>query len=94
MAKYHSPYATEMSADASSFRLGAVLLQMQPSGERRPVAFASRSLNEIEQCYSQNKKEALATTWAIQRFDKFVHGINFDIETDHLSLISLLGKID
>ncbi|XP_075547626.1 uncharacterized protein LOC142582106 [Dermacentor variabilis] len=49
MAKYHPSYATTVSADASSFGLGAVLLQTQPSGERRPVAFASRSMTKTEQ---------------------------------------------
>lgn len=94
MAKYHPSYATTVSADASSFGLGAVLLQTQPSGERRPVAFASRSMTSTEQRYSQTEKEALATTWAIQRFDEFVRGITFDVETDHLPLLSLLGKME
>nr|XP_037270742.1 uncharacterized protein K02A2.6-like [Rhipicephalus microplus] len=94
MAKYHPSYATTVSADASSFGLGAVLLQTQPSGECRPVAFASRSMTETEQRYSQTEKEALATTWAIQRFDEFIRGITFDVETDHLPLVSLFGKME
>lgn len=94
MAKYHPAYATTVSADASSFGLGAVLLQTQPSGERRPVAFASRSMTDTEQRYSQTEKEALATAWAIQRFDEFVRGINFDVETDHQPLVSLFGKME
>ncbi|XP_049516220.1 uncharacterized protein K02A2.6-like [Dermacentor silvarum] len=94
MTKYHPSYATTVSADASSFGLGAVLLQAQPSGERLPVAFASRSMTETEQRYSQTEKEALATTWAIQMFDEFVRGITFDVETDHLPLVSLLGKME
>nr|XP_037285108.1 uncharacterized protein K02A2.6-like [Rhipicephalus microplus] len=65
-----------------------------PSGERRPVAFASRSMTETEQRYSQTEKEALATTWAIQQFDEFVRGITFDVETDHLPLVSLFGKME
>nr|XP_050038007.1 uncharacterized protein K02A2.6-like [Dermacentor andersoni] len=94
MAKYHPSYATTVSADASSFGLCAVLLQTQPSGERRPVAFASRSMTDTEQRYSQTEKEALATTWAIQRFDEFVRGIPFDVESGHLPLVSLLGKME
>lgn len=49
LAKYHPSYATTISADASSFGLGEVLLQTQPSGERRPVAFASRSMTVTKQ---------------------------------------------
>ncbi|XP_070385024.1 uncharacterized protein [Dermacentor albipictus] len=94
MAKYHPSNATTVSADASSFGLGAVFLQTQPSGERRPVAFASRSMTDTEKRYSQTEKEALAMTWAIQRFDEFVHGIPFDVESDHLPLVSLLGKME
>lgn len=59
MTKYHPLYTTTVSADASSFGLGAVLLQTQPSGERRPVAFASMSVTKTEQHYSQTEKEAL-----------------------------------
>uniref|UniRef100_A0A4D5RCR6 RNA-directed DNA polymerase n=1 Tax=Ixodes scapularis TaxID=6945 RepID=A0A4D5RCR6_IXOSC len=94
MAKYHPAYPTVVSADASSFGLGAVLLQTQPSGERRPVAFASRSLTATELRYSQTEKEALAAVWAIQRFDEFLRGLVFDVETDHLPLVSLFGKMD
>lgn len=94
MAKYHPSYATTISADASSFGLGAVLLQTQPSGERRPVAFASRSMTATEQRYSQTEKEALAATWAMRRFDEFVRGINFAVETDHQPLVTLFGKME
>lgn len=94
MAKYYPSYATAVSAGASWFGLGAVFLQMQPSRERRPVAFALRSLTETKQRYSQTEKEALAMTWVIQRFDEFVCGINFNVETDHLPLVSLVGKME
>ncbi|XP_064462835.1 uncharacterized protein K02A2.6-like [Ornithodoros turicata] len=44
--------------------------------------------------YSQTEKEALATAWAIQRFDEFIRGIAFTVETDHLPLVSLFGKME
>ena len=40
---------TTVSADASLYGLGAVLLQKQVSGERKPVAYASRAMTTTEQ---------------------------------------------
>lgn len=91
VARYHTAYRTTVSADASSFGLGTVLLQEQPSGERRAVAFASRSLTPTERRYSQTEKESLAVTWAVLRFDQYLRGLSFTVETDHLPLVLLLG---
>ncbi|XP_077553537.1 uncharacterized protein LOC144168417 [Haemaphysalis longicornis] len=94
VATYNTQYKTTVSADASSFGLGAVFLQEQPSGERRAVAFASRSLTAAETRYSQTEKEALAASWAVQRFDQYVRGLDFILETDHKPLVALLGNLE
>jgi hypothetical protein len=88
----HDPLRdTTLSADASSFGLGAVLRQKQPDGNYKPVAYASRTLSETEQRYAQIEKEALAVTWATERFQHFLLGRDFAIETDHKPLVPLLG---
>ena len=92
LAIYNPNRETKVSADASSFGLGAVLLQKDDNEGWRPVYYASRSLSETECRYAQIEKEALAATWACEKFSDYIIGLNFTIETDHKPLVPLLGK--
>ncbi|XP_063077523.1 uncharacterized protein K02A2.6-like [Engraulis encrasicolus] len=92
LAQYCLHRETIVAADASSFGLGGVLSQKQQSGEWRPVAFISRSMTDTERRYAQIEKEALALTWACERFQSYLIGKDFLIQTDHKPLISLLGS--
>ena len=67
LALYDPQADTKISADASSRGLGAVLLQ-ENKQEWRSVAYASRAMSETEIRYAQIKKEALAITWACEKF--------------------------
>lgn len=58
------------------------------------MAFASQSLTEAEQRYSQTEKEAVAIMWAEHRFDQYVCAIQFAVETDHQPLVTLLVEAD
>ena len=91
LAHYDPQAPTKISADASSFGLGAVLLQKN-NDEWKPVAYASRSLTETERRYAQIEKEALAATWSCEKFRDYVLGKQFEIETDHKPLVPLLSN--
>ena len=91
LALYDPNSPTKVCADASSYGLGAVLMQQQNS-QWRPIAYASRSMTETEQRYAQIEKEALAATWACEKFSSYILGLKFSIETDHKPLVPLLGS--
>ena len=95
---FYSPRArTVVSADASSFGIGAVLLQVQEDGRKAPVMYISRALTPTEQNYAQIEKEALAMTWACEKFHCYLFGSEepFLIETDHKPLVTIIehGKM-
>ena len=71
-----------IALDASNAGLGAVLLQIQPDGSSRPVSYISRSLTPAERNYAVIEKEALAATWASERFSEYILGCSYKIETD------------
>ena len=87
---YNPQAELKVSADASSFGLGAVLFQ-KVKDDWKPVAYASRSMSETERRYAQIEKEALAVTWACEKFTDYILGRQFEIETDHKPLVPLLS---
>ena len=94
LAKYDLRAPHRVTADSSSYALGAALLQQDRGGQWQPVAFASRRLTEAEAKYAQIEKEALAITWACAKFDFYLVGTHFEVETDHKPLVKLLGESD
>ena len=89
---YDSNAETKISTDASSYRLGAVLLQRNDSADSwKPVAYSSRTLTEPKRHYPHIEKEALATTWVCEKFVDYILGKRIWIETDHKPLVPLFS---
>ena len=77
MSHFDPSAETQLKVDASPFGLGAVLLQ--GSGDDvRPIAYASRTLNDVERRYSQTEREA----W---RWSGRVNGFIFTCLTKNLN---------
>ena len=83
-----------LHTDWSKGGIGAVLGQLDDEGREYMCACASRSLNVHERNYTPWKGELLAVVWAIKHFRVYLHGVHFEVVTDHKPLLWLLSQQD
>ncbi len=78
-----------MRCDAPPYGVGGCLLNQLPSGEERPIIFASRTMSQAEKKYSQLDREALAIMFGVKCFYLYAYGWPFEIHGDHRPLLGL-----
>ena len=76
-----------MQVDALQVGLGAALLQ-----NGKPMAFASKALTETKCQYANIEREMVAAIFRAERFQTYIYGRSFTIESDHKPLESISQK--
>jgi transposase InsO family protein len=93
LANYDPALPCVVTTDASEYAVGGVLEQETTQG-RRPVAYASRSMNPAEQNYGATDRENLALVYCVEEWQHMLEGSLHPVTcyTDHQALVSLLGQ--
>ena len=76
-----------LQVDASKSGLGAALLQ-----QGKPVAMASKALDDTQSNYAVIEKELLAICFGCVKFHEYIFGKNVVVQTDHKPLVSIMNK--
>ena len=80
-----------LRTDASAIGIGAALLQegKDDASVLKPVAYASKKLLQAERNYSTVERECLSLVWAVQKFQPYLYGVKFRVQSDHQPLMFL-----
>lgn len=78
-----------LTCDASKMAVGAVLEQTTENGEREPLGFFSKKLDERQMNWPAYDLELFAVYSAVEHFETMVEGRDLTIVTDHRPLTYL-----
>ena len=93
MGYFDTQKDTMLTVDASPVGVSAILAQSaRDQSDYKVIAYASRSLSNVERRYSQTEKEALSIVWAVEHFHLFLYGQPFTLFTDHKPLEIIYGS--
>ena len=77
----------ELSVDA----LGAIVMHVYPNGNRRSIAYASRTPNKHDKRYGEIHKKYSAIMFGQKRLHLYLYGCHFTIFSDHKPLERVFG---
>ena len=87
LAYYDPKKPTVLQTDTSNYELRCMKLQ-----HRKPVVYASKTLQAHEQEYVTLKKEALAVAWTLEKHHHILHGHHFTLKMDRICLEIILSR--
>lgn len=88
----HPQLPIKLICDASQHGIGAAIFHTMENNEDRPIAFASKSLSKAQSNYSTIDREALAIYFGVNKFQHYLIGRRFVLQTDHKPLTSIFGS--
>ena len=78
-----------LDTDASDVGMGAVLSQLNDSGQEVVIAYASQTLSKSQRNQGSTRKELLAVVTFVTHFKHYLLGAQFLLRTDHKALVWL-----
>ena len=81
----------KLQTDACVDGIGAVLLQITSNGDR-PLAYMSKKLTKTQINWPTIEQKCYAIVQAVEKWDKYLRGREFMLETDHEPLVNFTNK--
>jgi len=81
----------QLACDVSPSGIAGILSHIIDN-QKKPIAFASRSLTQAEQNYSQLDREALAIVFAVDHFFKYLFARPFTLVTDNQPVVRIFHQ--
>ena len=83
LANYTRPFIPNL------ITLTAPLRELLKEDNRKPVAFASKAVTDVESRYANIERELLAVVYGYEKFHTYLYDRSFTIHTDHKPLESI-----
>ena len=87
LAYYNRTQPLTIQTDTSEYGLGTALLQ-----NNRPIAFASKTLTDVETRYANIECECLSVVFGLEKFHTYIYGRHITVFNDHKPLEMITKK--